>query len=81
VPDQSIVKLIEVVPDTPAHGASPEKIHSQYVALSVAQIHAALSYSSDHQQVIDATIEKQLGEVEALRAQAGESALPQRLRV
>jgi type II secretory pathway component PulM len=44
------------------------------------QIHAALSYYYDHQQAFDATIEEQLREVEALRAQAGESPIRQRLR-
>ena len=45
-----------------------------------AELFAALSYYDDHQQAFDATIEEQLREVEALRAQAGESPVRQRLR-
>jgi uncharacterized protein (DUF433 family) len=78
--DDTNVKVIEVVLDKLAHGSSPEEIHFQHPDLSLAQIHAALSYYYDHQQVLDATIEEQLREVEALRAQAGESPLRQRLR-
>ena len=78
--DETNVKVIEVALDKLAHGSSPEEIHFQYSNLSLAQIHAALSYYYDHQQAFDATIEEQLREVEALRAQAGESPVRQRLR-
>jgi len=78
--DETYVKVIEVALDKLAHGSSPEEIHFQYADLSLAQIHAALSYYYDYQQAFDATIEEQLREVEALRAQAGESPVRQRLR-
>jgi hypothetical protein len=41
-----------------AHGSSPEEISFQHPHLSLAQIHAALSYYYDHQQEIDAYIER-----------------------
>ena len=78
--DDTNVKVIEVVLDKLAHGSSPEEIHFQYPDLSLAQIHAALSYYYDHQQAFDAAIERQLQEVEALAAQAGDSPVRRRLR-
>ena len=78
--DDTNVKVIEVVLDTLAHGSSPEEIHLQYAHLSLAQIHAALSYYYDHQDVFDAIIEQQLREVKALAAHAVNSPVRQRLR-
>jgi uncharacterized protein (DUF433 family) len=78
--DDTNVKVIEVVLDKLAHGSSPEEMHLQYPHLSLAQIHAALSYYYDHQQAFDAAIEDQLRRVEALAAQAGDSPVRQRLR-
>src|SRR5438067_10282571 len=73
-------KVLEVILDHLAHGSSPEEIHFQHPHLSLAQIHAALSYYYDHQQEIDAYIEQQLKWVEAMAAQAGDSPVRQRLR-
>ena len=78
--DDTNVKVIEVVLDTLAHGSSPEEIHLQYSHLSLAQIHAALSYYYDHQDVFDTLIEQQLQEVETLATQAVNSPVRQRLR-
>ncbi|MBI3330266.1 MAG: DUF433 domain-containing protein [Nitrospinae bacterium] len=78
--DDTNVKVIEVVLDKLAHGSSPEEIHFQYPHLSLAQIHAALSYYYDHQQEFDTQIERQLQEIEAMAAQASDSPLRRRLR-
>ena len=78
--DDTNVKVVEVVLDKLAHGSSPEEIHFQHPHLSLAQIHAALSYYYDHQQEIDTSIEQQLRWVEAMAAQAGDSPIRQRLR-
>jgi uncharacterized protein (DUF433 family) len=78
--DETNIKVIEVVLDKLAHGWSPEEIHFQHPDLSLAQIHAALSYYYDHQQAFDAAIEGQLRWVEAMMAQAGESPVRRRLR-
>jgi uncharacterized protein (DUF433 family) len=78
--DDTNVKVIEVVLDKLAHWSSPEEMHLQYPHLSLAQLHAALSYYYDHQQGFDAAIEEQLRRVEALAAQAGDSPVRQRLR-
>jgi uncharacterized protein (DUF433 family) len=78
--DDTNVKVVEVVLDTRAYGWSPEEIHAQHSGLSLAQIHAALSYYYDHQQDIDTYIEQQLKWVEAMEAQAGDSPVRKRLR-
>ena len=78
--DDTNTKVMEVVLDKLAHGSSPEEIHFQHPHLSLAQIHAALSYYYDYQQAFDAEIARQLQEVETLMAQAGDSPLRQRLR-
>ena len=62
-------KVIEVVLDKMAHNSSPEEMHVQYPHLSLAQIHAALSYYYEHQGELDADIERRDRDVEALRAE------------
>jgi uncharacterized protein (DUF433 family) len=62
-------KVVELVLDKLAHGWSPEEMHRQHPHLSMAQIHAALSYYYDHQAEVDADIERRDREVEELRAQ------------
>ena len=78
--DDTNVKVIEVALDKLAYGYSPEEIHRQHAQLSLAQIHAALSYYYDHQREFDLEIERQLQEVEARQALAGDSPLRKRLR-
>lgn len=73
-------KVIEVVLDKLAYGWSPEEMHRQHPHLSMAQIHAALSYYYDHQAEVDADIERRDREVEELRAQQPDSPLRQRLQ-
>src|SRR5947207_5889289 len=62
-------KVVEVVLDKMAHNSSPEEMHEQYPHLSLAQIHAALSYYYEHQAEVDADIERRDRYVEDLRAQ------------
>ncbi|MDX6443507.1 MAG: hypothetical protein QOH71_581 [Blastocatellia bacterium] len=62
-------KVVEVVLDKMAYGWSPEEMHRQHSHLSMAQIHAALAYYYEHQAELDAKIERDYREVEALRAQ------------
>jgi len=78
--DGANTKVVEVVLDKLAYGFSPEEIHFQHRHLSLAQIHAALAYYYDHQDELDAQIDHDYHEAEALRAQAGESPLVRRLR-
>lgn len=73
-------KVIEVVLDKLAYGWSPEEIHFQHSYLTLAQIHAALTYYYDHQADLDAEIVRQLEEVDALAETAKDSPGRQRLR-
>ena len=74
-------KVIEVALDHLAHGWSPEEIYFQhYGQLSLAQIHAALSYYYDHQAEFDAEIKRQIEVVKELKAKEGDSPGRQRLR-
>ncbi|HTG18299.1 MAG TPA: DUF433 domain-containing protein [Blastocatellia bacterium] len=73
-------KVIEVVLDKLAYGWSPEEIHFQHPALSLAQIHAALGYYYDHQAELDDEIVRQVKEVEALAEAAKDSPGRRRLR-
>jgi uncharacterized protein (DUF433 family) len=78
--DDTNTKVIEVVLDKLANGSSPEEIHFQHAHLSMAQIHAALSYYYDHQAEFDAEIERQVKEYDELRAKVENSPIRQRLR-
>ena len=73
-------KVVEVVLDKMAHNSGPEEMHEQYPHLSLAQIHAALSYYYEHQAEVDADIERRTRYVEEMRAQQPDSPLRQRLR-
>lgn len=73
-------KVIQLVMDKMANGWGPEELHAQYPHLSLAEIHAAFAYYYDHQAELDAQIQQDLKEADALRAQAGESPVTARLR-
>jgi len=72
-------KVTQIVWDT-RNGLTPEQIHEAYPHLSVAQIHAALSYYHDHKPQLDAEMEAETEYVAAMRAGAGPSPLATRLR-
>ena len=78
--DDTNIKVIEVVLDRLAYGWSPEEIHFQHADLSLAQIHAALTYYYDHQPTLDAEIACQERAVHRLRQEAGDSPLVARLK-
>jgi uncharacterized protein (DUF433 family) len=79
--DDTNIKVIEVTLEQIAHGLSPEEIYDQHRGhLSLAQIHAALSFYLDHQAEMDAEIDRQLGEFDSLRAATLNSPGRKRLR-
>jgi uncharacterized protein (DUF433 family) len=78
--DDTRVKVIEVVLDKLAHQSSPEEMQRQLPHLSLAQIHAALSYYYDHQGELDGQMEERRRYAEDLARQAGESPFRKRLR-
>jgi uncharacterized protein (DUF433 family) len=50
------VKVLEVALDKIAHGWSPDEIHFQHPHLSLAQIHAALTWYYENREDIDEQI-------------------------
>ncbi len=79
--DDTSIKVIEVALDKLGYGMSPEETHQEhYGRLSLAQIHAALAYYYDHQAKFDAEIERQVKEVDRLRAASLDSPARQKLR-
>lgn len=74
------VKVIEVVLDKIAYGWSPEEIHFQHPHLSLAQIHAALTYYYENQDVMDAQIRRGFEESAELSAQLSDPGFRKTLR-
>lgn len=68
------VKVAEIVLDKIAWGWSPEEIHFQHPHLSLAQIHAALTYYYENQCAIDAQIANGIEESAALAARVSDPA-------
>lgn len=79
--DRTRVKVIEVALDNVAYGWSAEEIHRQHPHLSLAQIHAALSYYYDHQAAFDAEMAEGMAQADRLAAGATDSPLRRRLRL
>src|SRR2546422_6293550 len=63
-------KVIEVALDQVAYGWVAEEIYAAHPHLSLAQIHAALSYYHDHKAEFDAEIQRQLEDYTKQRAEA-----------
>ena len=64
-------KVIEVAMDQVAYGWDAEEIHAAHPHLSLAQIHAALSYYHDHKAELDAQMQRQLENYRRRRDEAG----------
>ena len=71
-------KVIEIVLDKLAYGWSPEE-HFQHPHLSLAKIHAALSYYYEHQEELDSDIARRHAEVEKMAAESADSPLRRKL--
>ena len=72
-------KVIEVVLDKLAYGWSPEEMHFQHPNLSLAQIHAALSYYYEHEEQLNSDIARRREEVEKMAAESADSPLRRKL--
>ncbi len=72
-------KVIEVVLDKLAYGWSPEEIHFNVPHLSLAQIYSALAYYYENKEKLDAQIERERQEAEALAAGASDPAFRRKL--
>ncbi len=62
-------KVVEVAMDHVAYGWDGEEIHAAHPHLSLAQIHAALSYYHDHKGELDAALQRQLEGYRRLRTE------------
>lgn len=78
--DETNTKVTEIVLDRLGYGWSPEEIHFQHPHLSLAQIHAALSYYYDHQARLDEQMASDEREIDDLRKARSESPIVQRLK-
>ena len=63
------VKVIEVAMDHAAYDWDAEEIHAAHPHLSLAHIHAALSYYHDHKSQMDGQMERQLENYRRLRSE------------
>jgi uncharacterized protein (DUF433 family) len=73
------VKVTEVVLDKMTNGWSPEEIHFQHPHLSLAQIHAALTYYYENQSALDEQIGRGLDASSKLAAEISDSDLRRKL--
>ncbi len=73
-------RVAMIVVDNQGRGWSAEEIVRQYAYLSLAEVHAAMTYYHDHRDEIDHEIETEAAEVEKLRRSIPESPLLRRLR-
>jgi uncharacterized protein (DUF433 family) len=73
------VKVTEVVLDKIAYGWSPEEIHFQHPQLSLAQIHAALTYYYENQRQLDGEIQNGLEESKQLASEFSDTDLRTKL--
>ncbi len=78
--DDTNVKVVELALDHLAYGWSAEAIHEQFSHLTLAQIHAALSFFYDHQSDFEEEIQRREREVASWKGELDESPLQRRLR-
>ena len=72
--------MVEIVLDKIAYGWSAEEIHLQHPHLSLGQICSALAYYWDHQDVLDADIQRRLEYVDNLHINTQPTSLVTKLR-
>jgi uncharacterized protein (DUF433 family) len=79
--DDTNIKVVEVVYDAiGVNRLTPERIHEEHPHLSMAQIHAALTYYYDNKAEMDAYMTKEYEEYLQIRAQTENPELQARLR-
>ena len=74
------IKVVEIVLDHLVHGWEAEDIHREFPQLSLGQIHSALGYYYDHQEEIDADIQRRREMAEEIRARLGDGPVTDTLR-
>ena len=74
------MKVIELVLDRIAYGWSPEELHFQHPYLTMGQIYSALAYYADHQEELDAAIQRRRELVDQLQRTVTPSPLVDQLK-
>jgi uncharacterized protein (DUF433 family) len=78
--DGANTKVAELVEEVKAHGWSPEVLAYQHPHLTLGQVHSALAYYWDHQEEVEADLERREAQVEEIRREVGEHPLIGKLR-
>ena len=73
-------KIVELIEEKIADGASAEDLHLQHPNLTLGQIHSALAYYYDHKIEIDTLIQARLEHYEQSRAATNNSKFANRVR-
>src|SRR5882672_8144447 len=74
------IRVIDLVADMLDYGWTADQIRIQHPSLSLAQIHAALTYYYDHQAELDAEIEKRDNDTQKRAANRTKSPIRAKLR-
>jgi uncharacterized protein (DUF433 family) len=78
--DGANTKVVELVDEVKAHGWSPEELAYQHPHLTLGQVHSALAYYWDHQEEIEADLQRREALVEEIRREVGPHPLVEKLR-
>jgi uncharacterized protein (DUF433 family) len=73
-------KVVELVEEVKSHGWSPEELAYQHSHLTLGQVHSALAYFWDHQEEIEADLDRREALVEEIRREVGQHPLIDKLR-
>jgi uncharacterized protein (DUF433 family) len=78
--DGTRMKVIHIAKERVARSSTPEQILEAFPELSLAQIHAALSYYYDHKREMDGLIQREAEEAERARLAAQQTRGQAKLR-
>lgn len=73
-------KVVELALDKIAYGWGAEELYLQHPHLTLGQIYSALAYYWDHQEELDADIQRRLADMEQLRKTTEPTPLLTRLK-
>lgn len=74
------MKVVELMTAHQSQGWPPEQLQAEYPHLSLGQIHSALAYYWDHQELLSAEMQRRDAYVQEIAEQTPESPFVSRLR-
>jgi uncharacterized protein (DUF433 family) len=74
------MKVVELITSIKAYSWTPQELHANYPHVSLSKIYSALAYYSDHQEELDAEIQRIDRWAQQAHQEAGESLLVKKLR-